>query len=114
MLYPAGNTTAAASCLASLLRGIFFIICTLLSTVMVVESEPNLKVTGWNWAGVLSTSSLFFLQPNKTAAKRKTEITFGNLLLMNVFLLLKPELGRASVRIFNQINYPILKLKDRS
>src|SRR6187399_2517939 len=100
MLYPAGRTTAADSCLASLLRGIFFIICTLLSTVMVVESEPNLNVTGWNWAGVLSTSSLFFLQPNKTAAKRKAEITFGNLLLMNVFLLLKSRFWRDFSRKF--------------
>jgi hypothetical protein len=47
--------------------------------VTAVESDPNLNVTGWNWAGVLSVSSLFFLQPNKTAAKRKAETIPGNL-----------------------------------
>jgi hypothetical protein len=79
MLYPAGRTTAAANCLASQLRGMFFITCTLLSTVMDVESEPNLNVTGWNWAGVLSMSSLCFLQLNKIVEKRKTEIIPENL-----------------------------------
>src|SRR5688572_25365929 len=87
MLYPAGRTTEAASCLASLLRGIFFITWTLLSTVMVVESEPNLNVTAWNWAGVLSGTSLSFLQPNKIAAKKKAEITPENLKLMNIFFI---------------------------
>jgi len=46
---------------------------------MAVESEQNLNVTGWNWAGVLSVSSLFFFQLNKIAAKKKAEITPENL-----------------------------------
>jgi hypothetical protein len=79
MLYPAGRTTAAASCLHHYCVAYFLLTWTLLSTVMAVESEPNLNVTGWNWAGVLSVSSLFFLQLNKIAAKKKAEITPENL-----------------------------------